>query len=51
MKEYIRENEEDALRDPERFIHSAFQRFSIGGAKADSVRGHWKGYFHVTNCS
>ena len=47
VKQYIRQNEEIAKRDPIAFINLAFQRFAIGGLKAGSVRGHWKGYFHA----
>jgi hypothetical protein len=31
--------------DPIGTISHAFTVFSIGGKKADSIRGHWKGYF------
>jgi hypothetical protein len=31
--------------DPIGTISHAFTVFSIGGERADSIRGHWNGYF------
>ena len=38
-------HEDEATMDPIGTISHAFTVFSIGGERADSIRGHWNGYF------
>ena len=45
VKEWIRNHEDEATMDPIGTIGHAFTVFSIGGERADSIRGHWNGYF------
>ena len=45
VKEWIREHEDEAMLDPIGTINRGFALFQIGGERADSVRGHWNGYF------
>jgi len=45
VKEWIRNHEDDATLDPVGMINRAFMLFATGGERADSVRGHWNGYF------
>lgn len=46
VKEWIRNHEDEATMDPiGTIISRAFTVFSIGGERADSIRGHWNGYF------
>ena len=46
VKEWIRNHEDEATLDPVGTINEAFAMlFAIGGERANSVRGHWNGYF------
>ena len=45
VKEWIRNHEDEATLDPVGTIGRAFRMFEIGGELADSIRGHWNGYF------
>ena len=45
VKEWIREHEDEAMIDPIGTINRGFEMYQIGGERADSVRGHWNGYF------
>lgn len=47
VKNHIRDNEEEALVNPEAFLNRAFTRFSVGGEGAESVFGHWDDYFRA----
>ena len=45
VKEWILNHEDEATLDPVGTINEAFAMFAIGGERANSVRGHWNGYF------
>lgn len=45
IKNYVRQFELQAQIDPVRFLQSAFQLYSITGAKGIKCRGHFNGYF------
>ena len=47
VKEFIRDNEEQAVLNPVGFIDYAFLQFAIDGPRANSVRGHWNKYVNL----
>jgi hypothetical protein len=49
VKNWIRDHEDEAVQNPIDIINLAFNLFSIGGAKAHSIMGHWNGYFSNHN--
>jgi transposase len=49
VKEWIRDNEDAALGNPVRYINSAFEQFSIGGPRVESIFGCWSDYFNNHN--
>jgi len=45
VKNWLRNHEDEAVQNPVGTINRAFNLYSIGGENAQSVRGHWNGYF------
>jgi transposase len=49
VKNYIRQNEHQALNNPLQYLHHAFTQFSIGHQFSNKILGHWKGYITANN--
>jgi transposase len=47
VKNWVRERDEAAVRNPIQVINAAFDNYSVGKPGASSVRGHWVGYFNM----
>ena len=45
VKNWIRDHEDEAVLNPLAYINQTFNLFAIGGERAQTIRGHWNGYF------